>query len=162
MNLTTATNRGSFTSHQMNLCQTSMIDTETGQSNFQAETPLGTRRPWTKERFQLSNILPSAIHWSQRDCQKAWNDEQRERSPERVKHYDWPVVFGWPFWPKHQPFRYQCLAWQGIQQEKFQTGVKITKKTEFSELRKCVQNGSQGQGISSQNKLRNYHCCGTK
>ena len=56
-NLATAANMGSFTSHQMIVCKTSMTNTETGQENFQAVTPLATRRQWTKGRFQLSQLI---------------------------------------------------------------------------------------------------------
>ena len=59
-NLTTVANRESFTSHQMTMCNTNMTNTKTGQRNFQVATPLGTRRLWTKGRFQPSQLM--AIH----------------------------------------------------------------------------------------------------
>ena len=55
-NLTTAVNRGRFTSHQMTGCKTNITDAETVQENFQAATPLRARKPWTKGRFQLSQL----------------------------------------------------------------------------------------------------------
>ena len=56
-NLTTAASRGRLTSHQMNVCKTSMTNTETGQRNFQAATALGIKRPWTKGKFQVSQLI---------------------------------------------------------------------------------------------------------
>ena len=52
-----ATNRGSLTNHQKIACKTRMTNTEIGQGNFQEATTLGTRRPWTKGRFQLSQFI---------------------------------------------------------------------------------------------------------
>ena len=47
-NLRTATNRASLTSHRMTVSKTSMTNAETEQENFQATTPLETRRLKTK------------------------------------------------------------------------------------------------------------------
>ena len=39
------------------VCKMSITNTEMGHGKFKAATPLGTRRPWTKGRFQLSQPI---------------------------------------------------------------------------------------------------------
>ena len=161
-NLTTAAKRGNLTSHQMTVCKTSTTDMETGQGNFQVATPLGTRSPWTKGRFQLSQRiairntlvstgLPGGIDETANTENVVWG----------VKHYDWPGVTGWPFCAKHQPSRCQREQQQNIN---FRRRGGQKGNVVFLELRDCVYKGSKGPArhFGSQNKWRNYYCRGTK
>ena len=51
---------------QMTGCKMSMTDNEMGQGNFQAVTLLGTRRPWIKVRFQLSQLQQTGLNGTAR------------------------------------------------------------------------------------------------
>ena len=56
-NLATAASKGSLTSRKMTMRKTIMNNTEMDQGNVEAATPLGTKRPKTKERLQLSQFI---------------------------------------------------------------------------------------------------------
>ena len=137
-NLTTATNKGSLMSHQITVCKTIMTDTETRK--FPSSDTAGNK---TMDQGKVSS-------------EPTYCQERRRNSPGEVKHYDWPEVTGWPFWPKHQSFHCQRAQFGrgSIRRQIFDGREGHKGNLIFSELRDCVYKGSQGSAgnFGSQSK----------